>query len=198
MEGGRKRMVNRGEKAKQLDPKPKPPAEAEAPEPEEKPQTDLDVAEEFQELSDEEFMKGYEDITVDDVIVNGYVEKKVDLTKNFSFKVRTLKKKEELDLKRRISDYDGVQMYVLDEINVDTLAFAVTEINGTPMAELPSDPDKRKEAIDKRKDVIGELSEAVTLSMIEEFRKLNKALVILLKGSSKNFLARRLLGQGLV
>jgi hypothetical protein len=42
------------------------------------------------------------------------------------------------------------------------------------------------------------MSDALVAAIIEEFRELNKALVILIKGSSKNSLARRLLGPELI
>jgi len=50
----------------------------------------------------------------------------------------------------------------------------------------------------EEKEKIENLSEALVLEILEEFRNLNRALVILIKGSSKNSLARRLLGQEFV
>ena len=150
--------------------------------------------EELQKQEDEEFMKEYEGLNFDDLIMKGYLEHAIDVTDSFQIKLRTLKKKEELDIKKRIASYDGVQMYVLDQVNVDTLCYALMEINSDPM-QTTFETD---EEFATKKARIEDLSEALVLEMLEEFRKLNRALVILIKGSSKNSLARRLLGQEFV
>jgi len=177
-------------------PQPQSPKEPEKKTPDqvlEEAQTELD------KKKDAEFMLGYKDVSMDDLISRGYVSHEVKLTDKFIIKIRTLKKKEELDVKRRLSGYDGAQIYVMDEANVDTLAYAVMEIN---KELLPIEDQKQKDVVEKtafelRKEVIGDLSDAITVALTEELRNLNKALVIMLRGSSKNSLARRLLGQEL-
>ena len=153
--------------------------------------------EELQKAEDNAFMKDYSDVSIDDLISRGFVIHTIEITKGFTVKMRTLKKKEELEVKQRLSTYDGAQMYVVDQINTDTLAFAAMEINGVP---LPTAEQKNKEGksltvFEARKEIITELGDVLCLAMIEEYRSLNKALVILVKGSSKNSLARLLLGQ---
>ena len=83
-----------------------------------------------------------------------------------------------------MADYDGVHLYVLDETNANTLTYALTEINGTLLPE----------EFEKRREVIDEMADPLIIAMFDEYRDLNKAFVILLKGSSKNPLTRRLLG----
>ena len=153
---------------------------------------------ELQKAEDAVFMKGYPDISMDSLIANGYIVHEAVITQGFKVKMRTLKKKEELEIKSKMSNYDGSQMYVIDEINTDTLAKCVISINGI---DLPTDDKKGKNdevvktAFVSRKEVITELADALTLAMLEEYRALNKALVILIKGSSKNSLGRLLLGR---
>ena len=154
--------------------------------------------EDIQKAEDAVFMKGYPDISMDSLIANGYIVHEAEITKGFKIKIRTLKKKEELEIKSKMLHYDGAQMYVIDQINTDTLVKSVISINGI---DLPTE-DKRgkndeiiKTAFDSRKEVITELADALTLAMLEEYRALNKALVILIKGSSKNSLGRLLLGR---
>jgi hypothetical protein len=166
--------------------------------PEKKPvlQTPEEIQTEIDKKLDETFMLGYKDVSMDDLISRGYVAHLVKLTDKYTFKIRTLKKKEELDVKKRLASYDGAQIYVMDEANVDTLTYAVLEINGEP---LPLEDEKEKDevkktAFDIRKEIVIELSDAIAIALTEELRDLNKALVILLRGSSKNSLARRLLG----
>lgn len=141
-----------------------------------------------QKAEDDKFMEDYDDVVMDELISMGYVSHTFDIVEGFSFKIRTLKKKEELDIKKRISNYEGAQIYVLDESNTNTIAYCLVEINGS---ELPDDFEKRRE-------IVEDLSDVVTVAIIDEFRDLNKALVVLIKGSSKNSLARRLLGPELI
>lgn len=211
-------MVNRGEQGKLIPesppssgpvaldpPRPKPERREEpkaAPGPEklkiqEKPKkkvkekTQEEKMEELQKLEDDDFMKGYPGLSLNDLIMKGFLEHTVKITDNFEVKLRSLKKKEELDIKRRIATYDGVQMYVLDQVNVDTLCYALMEINGAVLA----DTFESEEDFETKKGKIENLPEAIVLEILEEFQRLNRALVILIKGSSKNSLARRLLGQ---
>jgi len=143
------------------------------------------ILDEVQAESDAEFMERYTDVDMNELIMQGYVSHTAEICKDFSVTLRTLKKKEELDIKDRISGYEGVSMYILDQTNANTLAYCIMELNGTG---LPDDFDKRREIIDN-------LSDVITVAILDEFRDLNKALVIMLKGSSKNSLARRLFGQ---
>jgi len=133
---------------------------------------------------DKEFMRGYADITSDSLIMNGYVSHVVEVNDSISYKIRTLRKREELDVKKRIGEYDGANMYVFDETNVNTAAYCLMEINGEPLPE---------EFVDKREAVV-DLPDTLVVDILDEFRDLNKALIIMLKGSSKNSLARRLVG----
>ncbi|MEN6550195.1 MAG: hypothetical protein ABFE07_29475 [Armatimonadia bacterium] len=144
--------------------------------------------EELQKAEDTVFMKGYQDVSMPDLISRGYILHQAEITPGFTVKLRTLRKREELDVKRRVANYNGAQIYVVDELNVDALAFALVEINGVPQ------PDPVKE-FDKAKANIVELPDALVVAILEEYRNLNKALVILVKGSSKNSLARHLLGR---
>ena len=168
---------------------PKPPESA----------ADLEIKmEEVQKAEDAIFMKGYPDVSMDSLIANGYIVHEATIATGFKVKMRTLKKKEELEIKSKMTNYDGSQMYVMDQINTDTLAKCVISINGI---DLPTDDKKDKSdvviktAFESRKEVITELADALTLAMLEEYRALNKALVILIKGSSKNSLGRLLLGR---
>jgi len=149
-------------------------------------------AEDLLKAQDEEFMSAYKDASLDDLIAKGFIAHTVDIAPGFSVKIRTLRKREELEVKERISLYSGSQIYVLDQINVDTLALAVVEINGVP---LPTEAKDKETLIDVRKNRLMDLGDVLCLAMLEEYRSLNKALVILLKGSSKNSLARLLLGR---
>jgi len=157
--------------------------EKDAPE-DKSPEDDRDPEADF----DKKFMEDYGDISMDDLISKGYVQHVFEVTEGLDITIRTLRKKEELDIKKRIGEYDGAQIYVLDETNTNTIAYCVMEINGEP---LPDGFEDRRKAID-------DLSDVICVAIIDEFRSLNKALVILLKGSSKNSLARRLLGPELI
>jgi len=134
--------------------------------------------------ADAAFMKDYEDVRVDDLISLGYVRHTFQVVEGLDITIRTLRKKEELDIKKRIGEYNGAHVYILDETNSNTLGYCILEINGEP---LP------KEFVDRR-EIVDNLSDVVAVDIIDKFRDLNKALVILMKGSSKNSLARRLLG----
>ena len=170
----------------------------ESPKPPESPADLEKKMEELQKAEDAEFMKGYSDVSMDDLISKGFVSHVAQIAPGFKIKIRTLKKKEELDIKSKMTNYDGSQMYVMDQINTDTLALAVISINDH---ELPTEGKKGKDdketetAFELRKNIISELGDVLCLAMSEEYRALNKALVILVKGSSKNSLARLLLGR---
>lgn len=144
--------------------------------------------ESLQKAEDEAFMKDYQDVSMADLISKGFLCHKVKIAEGFEVKIRTLRKREELEIKRRISDYNGAQMYVVDELNVDALVYALVEINGVPQ------PDPVKE-FEKAKSSILDLPDGLVVAALDEYRALNKALVILVKGSSKNSLARHLLGR---
>ena len=145
--------------------------------------------------ADIKFMEQYEDVTMDDLIMKGYVEHTAEIAPGFTVKVRTLRKREELDIKRRVSDYEGIQLYIMDQANTNTMTYALMELNGTELPELEADSDDFDESFHKKRSIILDLSDAVVVAIREEFKNLTKALVILLKGSSKNYLARHLLGQ---
>jgi len=134
---------------------------------------------------DKEFMSEYSDVSIDDLIVNGFISHTAKIFDGFAVKIRTLTKKEEIDVKRKISEYDGVQIYIMDETNLNTLVYAIEEINGVPLPEKFED----------RKDMLLNQSDTVMVAISDAFRDLNKALIILIKGSSKNSLAHRLLGR---
>lgn len=153
------------------------------------PDVDLKAKlEEMQKAEDEAFMKAYQDVSVDDLITKNFLVHEAEIMKGFNVKIRTLRKSEELDVKRRVSEYDGAQMYVVDQLNVDALTYSLMEINGSPLPEVP-------EKFDDAKKLISDLPDAVVVAILEEYRNLNKALVILMRGSSKNSLARLLLGR---
>lgn len=163
--------------------------------PEEKPDPkvpDVDLQkklEEMQKAEDEAFMKGYQDASLEDLISKNYISHKVEVVKGLTMTIRTLRKKEELFVKGRIASYNGAQMYVVDQINTDTLVYAIVDINGVSL------PGPLPEKFDQAKEQLSELSDAVLIAAMEEYRNLNKALVILARGSSKNSLARHLLGR---
>ena len=150
--------------------------------------------------SDEKFMLGYKDVSMDDLVSKGYVCHEVKMTEKLVIKLRTLKKKEELDVKKRLPSYEGAQIYVMDEAIADTLAYSIIEIN---KELLPTEDKKQRDgtiekyAFDMRKEIVCDLPDAIAVALTEELRNLNKALIIMLRGSSKNSLARRLLGQEL-
>ena len=140
---------------------------------------------ESDEDADKKFMEDYRDITIDDLIVNGCISHEANIFEGFVVKIRTLTKKEEISVKRKISEYDGVQIYIMDETNLNTLVYAIEEINGSPL------PEKFEE----KKEILLKQSDTVMVAISDAFRDLNKALIILIKGSSKNSLAHRLLGR---
>ena len=163
------------------------------------PPVDLDrKMEELQKAEDDAFMKDYQDISMDSLISKGVVSHEVEIAKGFKVKVRTLRKREELEVKSKMTNYDGAQIYVMDQINTDTLVNSVVSINGIDLpTENKVDKDGKliKTAFEARKDVILDLGDVLCLALMEEYRALNKALVILIKGSSKNSLGRLLLGR---
>jgi hypothetical protein len=154
---------------------------------------------EMQKVEDSTFMKKYTDVTMDTLISQGSVIHESEIAPGFKVKLRTLKKKEELEIKERMTQYEGSQMYVIDQINTDTLVKALVSINGIALpTEDKKDPktdEVIESAFESRKRTITDLPDALCMAMLEEYRALNKALVILIKGSSKNSLARLLLGR---
>ena len=171
------------------------------PESQKPPETPADLEnkmEELQKAEDAVFMKGYTDTSMDSLISNGFISHEAEIAKGFKIKLRTLKKREELDVKSKMTNYDGAQLYIMDQINTDTLAKSIISINGIDLPtedKLDKDGKLVKKAFDSRKDVILDLGDVLCLAMMEEYRALNKALVILIKGSSKNSLGRLLLGR---
>lgn len=137
-----------------------------------------------EEISDAEFMKDYADISLDELIATGYVTHIAKIADRISVELRTLKKAENMQVDKNVITYEGSNLYVMNEASLDTLTFSVQKINGKPIGEKAEEKKKH----------LANLAEVIVQAVWEEFRKLNKATAILLKGSSKNSLTRRLVG----
>lgn len=163
------------------DPEPEPELDKKG-HPEKALEHDWDVDEE----TDEEFMEEYNELDVGELIVKGYITHTAEIIPGFNVTLRTLKKGESLEVDKRASLYRGVGQYIINEIALDALAISVQSINGRPLGE----------DVEEKKARLGGLAEVVVMELWEQYKNLQKASVILLKGDSDNPLARRLLGQG--
>jgi len=137
---------------------------------------------------DIEFMKRYEDCTLDDLFSYGYITHTVKISDNHEAVIRTLLSGEDKQTAKKLGDYSGVNMYVKAENADDILQFALVRYNNLRF-------DKPE---DVRTFVNDKMSIGVKTLLLYEFSNLMKALALLLKGpGSENPLVAPLSGIGL-
>lgn len=137
--------------------------------------------------TDEEFMADYKDVSLDELIVSGYVTHTAKIHDKIVVELRSLKKIENMRVDKNAVSYQGSNAYVLNEISLDALSISVQSINGKSIGDKLQD----------KKKYLANLAEVIIQAIWDEYRKLNKATAVLLMGSSKNSLTRRLVGPGL-
>jgi len=135
---------------------------------------------------DEKFIKKYSDIKMSDLFTFGYVMHTIDVHGDVKAVIRTLKSKEDRELARRLNGYEGTKMYVYAANGDDILEYALMKFGDLEFRE----PGSARKFMEDQ-------SMAVKLLLVQEFRQLNKALAIFLKGpGTENPLVTPLAGTG--
>jgi len=153
--------------------------------------TDEEVEDDVRK-SDQELLDKY-DITIDDLIVSGYVAHDIKIGEKHGATIRTLTADEDKELGRRLGEYSGTRSYVLARNSDDILEYALLRFDNHEFG------DKNEEADRKAKlEFIGGQSVAIKILLAQEFSQLTKALAILLRGpGAQNPLVAPLAGIGL-
>jgi hypothetical protein len=156
-------------------------------------------AEAIQEAEDAEFMKDFDGLTVDELISSGFSSYRVDIHEKFQVRLRTLRQVESIDVDKRSVEYNGSNAYFLNSIIADLLTYAIMEINGAqkPLSDSDIGTEEFEASFQKKRKQIMSLSDVIIGAIHDEWKRLQKASIILVKGGSNGPLARRLLGQGL-
>ena len=180
-------MVNRGEgvAVEEEDP-PEAESQAERSQEDQSGRDQLkEVADKIRDKEDALFMKKYQDLEGAELIAMGYVTHVVEIMEGFVLKLRTITEDEDLEISKEAYDLVGNAHFVSESLSKMILARAIVEVNGVPFGTDVKDRFKR----------IGKFAKALKLDAYEEYRMLNKALSIKLKGHSGNLLERLLIGR---
>ncbi len=154
--------------------------------------TDMDAAEvNFEQMKMEEdarFMKKYQDLDIDELVVTGRLSHKATIAKQ-EFVLRTLTDAESEAVEEELSSMINserpmAQTHVAALIRRHVLARSLVSMNGESLGESPMDRYAR----------LKDMAMPILLLLHEEYRGLNKAVAILLTGSSGNSLERLLIG----
>lgn len=138
---------------------------------------------ERQKQEDIEFMKGYSDVTFEDLVGLGYVTHTVSFPSDKKAVIRSLTDREDKDLAILLGEYRGSQALVVAENGDDVLARSLVSFSGIEFGNIfINDKEKYKAGIVKAKEFIERQSVAVKMMLIQEYQSLNKAVAILLKG----------------
>jgi len=156
-----------------------------------KPNPDIDSDEKLNEKirkEDEEFIKNYEDVKIEELFSYGFVRHEVTLHGSIKAVIRTLMTKEDKDLAKRLGNYSGTNLYVGAENGDDILEYCLLSFGQNEF----SDPSQARLFMENQ-------SMAVKVLLIQEFKRLNKAVAILLRGpGGENPLVTPLAGTGVV
>ncbi len=137
---------------------------------------------------DAEFMKKYQDLDMDELVVTGKLSHKATIAKQ-EFVIKTLTDAESEAVEEELSSMINserpmAQTHVAALIRRHVLARSLVSVNGESLGESPKD----------RYDRLKAMAMPILLLLHEEYRSLNKAVAILLTGSSGNSLERLLIG----
>lgn len=138
------------------------------------------------EDEDIEFMKGYDDISIDELISKGYVEHEIKIGEKITAVIRTLTSSEDKDISKKFGDYEGNNNYITSEHTDNILSKALVSFGSK---EFSSEEEARA--------FLGSQSVAIKTYLNQEHVGLLKAVAILLKGpGAENPLIRPLTGIG--
>ena len=167
------------------------------PDPGQEPQEDsmaesMRAMEEMKAKEDAAFMKKYEDLNVTELVMTGSVSHEVEIAGQ-KFSLKTLVDEENEAIEAELSgmlNEEGTkaQTHVAALIRRHILARSLVSMNGH---SLGADASERYEKLKT-------MSMPILLLLHEEYRSLNKAISILLTGSSGNSLERLLIGRELL
>ncbi len=180
-------MVNRGEGAtvQEMEPELEQVLET-AGQGKGKPEEVIDeVAKQLREKEDALFMESYQDLKGEELIAMGYVSHEVEIMEGLKVKIRTVTEEEDLAVSKEAYELVGNAHFVSESISRMVLARALVTINGVEFGTDVEDRFKK----------IGKFGKAIKLSIFEEWRKMNKALTIKIKGYSGNSLEHLLIGR---
>lgn len=168
--------------AKNADPAPRS-AQVEA----ESEETEVNF-EQMKMEEDAEFMKKYQDLDIDELVVTGKLSHKATVAKQ-EFVLKTLTDAESEAVEEELSSMINserpmAQTHVAALIRRHVLARSLVSMNGESIGKTPKD----------RYDRLKSMAMPILLLLHEEYRSLNKAVAILLTGSSGNALERLLIG----
>lgn len=180
-------MVNKGEGGVGLQ---EPPVQSGPDDdPQQEDQTGRDklkeVADQIREKEDALFMAKYEDLDGAQLVATGYVTHVVEIMEGFVLKLRTVTEDEDLEISTEAYDLVGNAHFINESISKMVLARAIVEVNGIPFGTDVPDRFKR----------VGKFGKILKLAAFDEWRMLNKALSIKIKGHSGNSLERLLIGR---
>lgn len=158
-------------------------------EPEKEEGTASEEWEKLKKEQDDAFMAGY-DFNMNELVLTGRVSHSFKVTDACTFEIQTLTEEENIQIEAELTEMINSEKrmaasHVSAKIRRHLLARAIRTMNGQ---EFGAD-------VAERFQKIGPMSGPLVLHVHTEYRKLNKAVSILLTGSSGNSLERLLIGQ---
>lgn len=139
---------------------------------------------EIKKKEDDLFMAEYQDVKPEELIATGSVSHTVSFL-GMEIVLRTITEDEDLAVSKQIYGTEGTAHFISESISRRILSHCIVSINGV---EFGSDPEDRFKKI-------GKMGKAIKLKLYEELLDLNKAVAILVTGSSGNSLERLLTGR---
>jgi len=153
----------------------------------EKVMTDKELKGKIKE-EDMKFIEAYRDVKISELFTYGFIRHEVAIHGDVNAVIRTLKSKEDKELAKRLSGYAGINILVGAENGDDILEFSLVSFGDRVFNE----PEEARA-------FMAEQSMAVKVLLVQEFKKLNKATAIMIKGPGvENPLVTPLAGTGAV
>lgn len=149
-----------------------------------------DMEKEEQSKKDEQFMEKYQGLNINELILTGRLSHTFNLSDDCIFEIQTLTENENIEIESELtgminSEQQMASSHVSANIRRHILARSIKEMNGQSFGD----------SAQTRFEKIGNMSAPLVLHIHMEYRKLNRAVSILLTGSSGNPLERLLIGR---